>query len=59
MAGVVGFEPTMMTVLETVAIGQAMRYPYKSSGAEGSRTPYLRNANATLCQMSYSPILLY
>lgn len=27
----------------------------KAGGAEGSRTPYLRIANATLYQMSYSP----
>jgi hypothetical protein len=26
-------------------------------GAEGARTPYLRNANAALSQLSYSPMM--
>lgn len=35
VAGVVGFEPTVITVLETVAIDQAMRHTYKIFEAVG------------------------
>jgi hypothetical protein len=31
------------------------RHWFENGGAEGTRTPYLRIANATLYQMSYSP----
>lgn len=36
----------------------ALRSFMRSSGLEGTRTPYLVNANDALYQMSYEPIML-